>query len=323
LEAPSETGVSDNEAVTYWNRRATLSTDAEPVAIYKGNGLVDCGDDGHHNVELLNLIPANTPLYAAPPAPSASEPVTSRNDEAGYVEFLNEDVPYVVRDVQGAVAILTDLETRNVIGYRVYDPDSVFAPHPAQSVAVKALQAVRDELRVDTSKGSPGSISYEVGALHRIVAAVDAALSAQVQDARSDDDEETYQIGIRDGYSQAVQEIDRLTGGDGEYRYCTDHDPERHTPGPAEMIQRIVDRFETLNLIGEAEKRGDFWDAPGSAQVQDVAGWMLVPIEPTEEMKKAGREEAEDCEDVYGSAIYSTAEIYRAMLAAAPAKQEG
>ncbi|WP_083532123.1 Lar family restriction alleviation protein [Agrobacterium pusense] len=60
-----------------------------------------------------------------------------------------------------------------------------------------------------------------------------------------------------------------------------------------------------------------------TAQVQDVAGWKLVPIEPTEEMKKAGREEAEDCEDVYGSAIYSTAEIYRAMLPAAPAKQEG
>lgn len=95
--------------------------------------------------------------------------------------------------------------------------------------------------------------------------------AAQVQEARSADDEETYQIGIRDGYSQAVQEIDRLTGGDGEYRYCTDHDPERHTPGPAEMIQRIADRFETLNLIGDAEKRGDFWDAPGSAQVQDVA----------------------------------------------------
>ena len=59
---------------------------------------------------------------------------------------------------------------------------SAAEPQPAPSVAVKALQAVRDELRVDTSSGSPGSISYEVGALHRIVAAVDAALSAQVQD---------------------------------------------------------------------------------------------------------------------------------------------
>jgi hypothetical protein len=102
-------------------------------------------------------------------------------------------------------------------------------------------------------------------------AATEYALSAQVQDARSDDDEEIYEIGVREGYERAVQEIDIKTGGDGEYRYCTDHDPERHTPGPVEMIQRIVDRFETLNLIGEAEKRGDFWDVPGSAQAQDVA----------------------------------------------------
>ncbi|QRM44012.1 hypothetical protein [Rhizobium sp. BG4] len=72
----------------------------------------------------------------------------------------------------------------------------------------------------------------------------------------SADDDETYEIGKRDGYSEAVQQIDQLTGGDGEYRYCTDHDPDRHTPGPAEMIQRIVDRFETLNLLHDAEKTG-------------------------------------------------------------------
>jgi hypothetical protein len=58
------------------------------------------------------------------------------------------------------------------------------------------------------------------------------------------DDDETYEIGKRDGYSDAVQQIDVLTGGDGEYRYCTDHDPDRHTPDPPTMIQRIVDRFD-------------------------------------------------------------------------------
>lgn len=49
---------------------AALSA-AEPVAVYKGNGLIDCGDIGHHNVELLKLIPANTPLYMSV-APSLS-----------------------------------------------------------------------------------------------------------------------------------------------------------------------------------------------------------------------------------------------------------
>ena len=75
--------------------------------------------------------------------------------------------------------------------------------------------------------------------------------------------DEAYEIGIREGYERAVQEIDIKTGGDGEYRYCTDHDPERHTPGPEEMIQRIVDRFEALNLMKEAEDNGDYWDMPG------------------------------------------------------------
>ncbi|NTD85461.1 hypothetical protein [Agrobacterium tumefaciens] len=84
------------------------------------------------------LAPLGGLLKRAIAALSAAEPVSSRNDEAKYVEFLNQDVPYIVHDVQGAVAILVDLETRNVIGYRVYDPDSVFAP-PAPSVAVKAL----------------------------------------------------------------------------------------------------------------------------------------------------------------------------------------
>lgn len=41
LEAPSETGMNDDEAVAYWNRRteAALSTDAEPVKV---------GRFGHH-----------------------------------------------------------------------------------------------------------------------------------------------------------------------------------------------------------------------------------------------------------------------------------
>lgn len=68
--------------------------------------------------------------------------------------------------------------------------------------------------------------------------------------------DEAYELGKRDGYSDAVKQIDQLTGGDGEYRYCSDHAPERHTPGPAEMVQRIVDRFETLNLIDDAAKSG-------------------------------------------------------------------
>lgn len=138
--------------------------------------------------------------------------------------------------------------------------NTVFVDPTATAVALE-----RAAIAVDKAWREEGGLNCT-----KVCAIIRSALSAQAQDASSDDEEEPYQIGVRDGYSQAVQEIDRLTGGDGEYRYCTDHDPERHTPGPSEMIQRIVDRFEILNLIGEAEKRGDFWDVPGSAQVLDA-----------------------------------------------------
>lgn len=66
-------------------------------------------------------------LAAAPTHPSpqgGAEPAMAiqyRNEEAGFVEFVNEDRPYIVREIDGHVAIIVDMETRNVIGYRVYD----------------------------------------------------------------------------------------------------------------------------------------------------------------------------------------------------------
>lgn len=72
--------------------------------------------------------------------------------------------------------------------------------------------------------------------------------------------DELCEIAERDGYEKAVQEIDQLTGGDGEYRVSMrvggGVDDERHTPDAPSMIQRIVDRFETLNLLRDAEKTG-------------------------------------------------------------------
>lgn len=47
--------------------------------------------------------------------------IETRNDLAGFTEYLNEDVPTVVRDIHAGVAILLHLDTRRVVGYRVYD----------------------------------------------------------------------------------------------------------------------------------------------------------------------------------------------------------
>lgn len=83
------------------------------------------------------------------------------------------------------------------------------------------------------------------------------AIAGELQKIRAEADDETYEIGKRDGYSEAVQQIDQLTGGDGEYRYCLgDESSVRHTPDPATMVQRIADRFEVLNLLDQATKDG-------------------------------------------------------------------
>jgi Lar family restriction alleviation protein len=147
---------AEKDAAAVWNRRPCLEaalSAAEPVGKVKvhyayccpgSTKYCDCVNKNHGSAWIGANEVGDDYIPASPPALPTAEPVSSRNDEAGYVEFLNEDVPYVVRDIQGAVAILIDLETRNVIGYRVYDPDSVFAPQPAPSVAVKALEWKRN-----------------------------------------------------------------------------------------------------------------------------------------------------------------------------------
>lgn len=67
-----------------------------------------------------------------------------------------------------------------------------------------------------------------------------------------DEGEDGFNIGRRDGFSEAVQLIDQMTGGNGEYRYCTDHDPERHCPDPDAMIARIADRLATEARLSPA-----------------------------------------------------------------------
>lgn len=67
-------------------------------------------------------------------------PVETRNEEVGFVEFINSDVPHIVRDIEGRVAILVDMETRNVIGYRVYDRPSI------EAETVKAVEDLRSYL---------------------------------------------------------------------------------------------------------------------------------------------------------------------------------
>ena len=86
------------------------------------------------------------------------------------------------------------------------------------------------------------------------------ALQAEVGDSK-----ETEEIAYRDGYEKAVQDIDILTGGDGEFIAVigADHDG-RNCPDPAAMKARIQSRYEALvaknELLREALKpMADAW----------------------------------------------------------------
>ena len=48
---------------------------AEPVMIYHGRCTIDCGAHGHHDVEMLKMIPAGAKLYTAPQAQPAEAPI--------------------------------------------------------------------------------------------------------------------------------------------------------------------------------------------------------------------------------------------------------
>ncbi len=61
--------------------------------------------------------------------------------------------------------------------------------------------------------------------------------------------DECGQTGERDGYEKAVQEIDRLTGGDGEYRYCLGRSSGRHCPDAEAMKARIIARFDGEAMV--------------------------------------------------------------------------
>ena len=96
---------------------------------------------------------------------------------------------------------------------------------------------------------------------------------APAPNKEGDAEDEAYEIGKRDGYEQAVQDIDLMTGGDGEYRFCTDHDPDRHTPDAEAMKARIVARIEELRAA----------TIPAPERSKEEAGVRVKPLEWVED----------------------------------------
>lgn len=106
------------------------------------------------------------------------------------------------------------------------DAEPLYAEQPTQSDALL--------------DGDTQTILYLLGVRHgredeRAKIAAEASQPTQ-------SDEEAYYLGKRDGYETAVQDIDMLTGGDGEYCYST-IEGERHCPNVDTMKARIARRL--------------------------------------------------------------------------------
>lgn len=105
-----------------------------------------------------------------------------------------------------------------------------------------------------------------------------AALNAKLS-ATHEDEESFYDIGKRDGYEEAVQEIDLATGGDGEFFGSTF--PGETVDVPV-MKQRIVDRFPPQSPTHRHKKRGTEYVLIGIGKMQ-AGEWFeqSVPVNIT------------------------------------------
>lgn len=69
------------------------------------------------------------------------------------------------------------------------------------------------------------------------------------------EEEEAHKIGIDEGRQEMIREIDLATGGDGEFRYCMNGDPDRHCPDAEAMKARVLDRFAARHR--QSAERGE------------------------------------------------------------------
>lgn len=86
----------------------------EAVAIYHGRCVIDCGDHGHHDLEMLKLIPAGSKLYTRPEH-AAQVPLTEQDvdrlieQHAGGAEWTDDEY-------RSAVALIRSVEAAHRIG---------------------------------------------------------------------------------------------------------------------------------------------------------------------------------------------------------------
>jgi hypothetical protein len=148
----------------------------------------------------------------------------------------------------------------------------------------RALLSIIDELMDQMDWIGTGSV--ESGAKDRrsfekriaMIATSPREDSLPCKEGKDDEAEETYQIGKRDGYEDAIRDLDLQTGGDGEFVARTNGE----TVDVPVMRQQIIDRFSPpppkepiITDLGYRLRSGPIWYESGSAiDERDTAALM-------------------------------------------------
>ena len=185
------------------------------------------------------------------------------------------------------VGMAGNLDTKHDASITVHDhyEDGHTAKEIAEFVAAQYNKALRQPTQSDALlEGDTQTILYLLGVRHgredeRAKIAAEASQSTQ-------SDDEAYDLGKRDGYEKAVQDIDMLTGGDGEYCYST-IEGERHCPNVDTMKARIARRLRQFTqsdalreALGSVIALLDTQAEPPKSvvSVQDYARWANARI---------------------------------------------
>jgi hypothetical protein len=189
-------------------------------------------------------------------------------------------------------AVLADKSDEYAIGHlsallevELHENGHTIGEDLAEKLAEIAVKTVRQPTQSDALlEGDAQTILYLLGVRHgredeRAKIAAEASQPTQ-------SDEEAYYLGKRDGYETAVQDIDMLTGGDGEYCYST-IEGERHCPNVDTMKARIARRLRQptqsdalREALGSVIALLDTQAEPPKSvvSVQDYARWANARI---------------------------------------------
>ena len=118
---------------------ASLCADVEPVAIYHGRCVIDCGEHGHLDMQLLKLIPAGSNLY---PASTVAFLTAQRDAALSRVAELEKDAQDRLDTVQAIF---------DAIGYT----KEYAMQWPKEKASVTFKRWFDEQMRAALTKGQP------------------------------------------------------------------------------------------------------------------------------------------------------------------------